>query len=916
MTAFLPRRRFLKVPFMSRRLLAWILASVCVVSLSIWYPRPPEPMTPVDVTPIATLPLDAQSNRVDYNRDILPILSSKCFNCHGPDANARKSGVRLDLREAAVKPTKSGDVPIKPGHADQSEAMRRILSDDDSERMPPAKTGKSLTPHEMDLVKRWIDEGAEYAPHWAFVKPRRPADPEVKNKGWVKNVIDAFVLHHLEQAGLEPSPPADPITLIRRLSLDLTGLPPSIDEVDRFLHDYNSALSTQHSALERLVDRLLASPHYGEKMAQTWLDLARFGDTSGYHMDSTRQMSLWRDWVIDAFNKNMPFDQFTIEQLAGDLLPNATTSQKIASGFNRNTRFNEEGGVDPEEYVIRYNIDRTNTLGQVWLGLTLGCAECHSHKSDPISHQEYYQLFAYFTGIKEPMKEGHDIHGKPLPPLLKLPTADQGKELEQLSGQRAAFEKAIAKELGRHIYIDPLDGTSATAGPERSQIAWERVTGENANLPAEVRAALKLTRGERSTDQKKLLRDYYLRKINQAAHAIFGGLDDEIEQITRSIKAIEDAIPYTLISEEMPNPRPAFILIRGDFQQKGPRVERGLPAVFPQMPTGAPNNRLGLARWLVSPEHPLTARVVVNRLWAQMFGNGIVRSLGDFGTQGDYPSHPELLDWLASEFLLPSPSGRGAGGEDESHRSWDTKRLLRMIALSATYQQSSTFRADAAKSDPTNRLLSHAPRHRLTAEEIRDSALAISGLLNKRIGGPSFMPYQPPDFYRNKNEGWPWTPSAGDEQYRRGLYAFWRRTALHPMFVIFDAPSREECNVHRARTNTPQQALVTLNDATFVEAARAFAQRILVQGPTDLDGRLVFAFRSATCRAPSDVEMRVLRRRVQQQLDRFKVDRDAASTLVNVGQYPRDASLEVVELAAWTALANMLLNLDEVLMRE
>jgi hypothetical protein len=901
---------------MSRRWLACILAGICVVSLSIWCPRPPEPNAPADLKPNASLTLQARTYHVDYNRDILPILSSKCFNCHGPDANARKSGVRLDLRDAAIKPAKSGEVPIKPGHADQSEAMRRILTDDDSERMPPAKTGKSLTRHEMDLVKRWIDEGAEYAPHWAFVKPQRPAAPEVRNTAWVKNPIDAFVLYRLERAGLEPSPPADPVTLIRRLSLDLTGLPPSSAEVDEFIADWREASAKPQAAVERLVDRLLASPHYGEKMTQTWLDLARFGDTSGYHMDSTRQMSLWRDWVIDAFNKNMPFDQFTIEQLAGDLLPNTTTSQKIASGFNRNTRFNEEGGVDPEEYVIRYNIDRTNTLGQVWLGLTLGCAECHSHKSDPISHKEYYQLYAYFTGIKEPMKEGHEIHEQPLPPLLKLPTPEQSSALGRLSGLRLAFEKAIAKELGRYIYVDPLDDPTATAGPERSQIAWEHDVGESPSLPAEVRAVLKVKRGERNPDQKKILRDYYLRKINQAAKAVFGGLEDEIDGILRSIKAIDDAVPQTLVSEEMPDPRPAFILVRGDFQQRGPKVERGVPAVFPPLPAGAPNNRLGLARWLASPDHPLTARVVVNRLWAQLFGNGLVRSLGDFGTQGDYPSHPDLLDWLACEFLLPAPSGRGAGGEGEAPNAWDIKRLLRAIALSATYQQSSIFRAGAAKIDPNNRLLSHMPRYRLSAEEIRDSALAISGLLNKRIGGPSFMPYQPPDFYKNKNEGWSWTPSAGDEQYRRGLYAFWRRTALHPMFVIFDAPSREECNVHRSLTNTPQQALVTLNDPTFVEAARAFAQKILAQGPTDRDGRVRFAFRSATCRSPNDAEMKVLRHRLEQQSNRFKADPDAASTLVNVGQYPRDASLDVVELAAWTAVANVLLNLDEVLMRE
>ena len=643
---------------------------------------------------------------------------------------------------------------------------------------------------------------------------------------------------------------------------------------------------------------------------RSWLDLARFGDTSGYHMDSTRQMWLWRDWVIDAFNKNMPFDQFTTEQLAGDLLPQATVNQKIASGFNRNTRFNEEGGVDPEEYVVRYTIDRTNTLGQVWLGLTLGCAECHSHKSDPVTHKEYYQLSAYFSGIKEPMQSGHDVHNKPLPPLLKLASAQQTTELEELSKQRSIFEKAIEKELQRYKYVDPLDGE-----PTRSQRAWE--SQEGARLPSDVEAVLKIERARRDETQSKRLRDYYLREINKDAHETFAGLDDELDEIAKSVRKIEDAVPYTLISEEMQTPRPAFVLIRGDFQQKGERVEPGVPAAFGSQPKDAPHNRLGLARWLVSPDHPLTARVAVNRLWAQMFGQGIVRSLGDFGSQGDYPSHPELLDWLACEFMAADSlrESNGNRGASAPQKGWDIKRILRMIALSATYQQSSTF-STAAINDPTNRLLSRAPRFRLGAEEIRDNALAIGGVLNRQIGGPSFMPYQPPDFYKNKNEEWPWAPSAGDEQYRRGLYAFWRRTALHPMFTLFDAPSREECSVHRPRTNTPQQALVTLNDPTFVEAARVFAQKILRHGPKDTDGRLRYAFHSATSRLPRDTEMQVLRRRFGRQRERFRRDADAASKLVNVGQYPRDANLDVAELAAWTALANMFLNLDEVLMRE
>ena len=901
---------------MTRRVLACLLCGVCVLSLSVWHAPERAPIAPLN--PKDAPPLQAQ---VEFKRDILPILSSKCFACHGPDSSARKAGLRLDQREHALKKARSGAAPIVPGKIEESELVRRIFSEDDDERMPPRKTGKSLSDREKELLRRWIADGAEYQLHWAFVKPERPQVPGVKNQAWVRNPIDAFILHRLEQAGLQPSPQADPATLIRRLSLDLIGLPPTLDEVDEFVKE---ASARPQAAVEKAVNRLLASPHFGEKMALAWLDLARYGDTSGYHMDSTRQMWLWRDWVIDAFNRDMPFDQFTIEQLAGDLLPNAQgqpslgLGQLIATGFNRNTRFNEEGGVDPEEYVIRYNVDRTNTLGAVWLGLTLGCAECHSHKYDPISHKEYYQLFAYFSGIKETMAEGLSVHGKPLPPLLELPTPEQTKALKEQHKMLAVVEKAIAKAVANFSYADPLEGkplpekiSAELAG--RSQRAWEAQAQHDDKLPAALRDALKIEPAARSDKQKNDLREHYLRKVHTDARDTIGLYDRDFEEITSKIKEIKAAIPYTLITEEMANPRPAYILERGDFQRRKERVERGVPASLPPLPKDAPPNRLGLARWLVSPEHPLTARVTANRLWAQMFGDGIVRSLGDFGAQGDYPSHPELLDWLAVEFRQGDKETRRQGDRE---LRWSVKHLLRTIALSATYQQSSVYRKDAVKIDPHNRMLSFAPRHRLAAEELRDSALAISGLLNRKIGGPSFLPYQPKDYYRFKNEDWPWTPSAGDEQYRRGLYAFWRRTALHPMFVTFDAPTREECAVARLRTNTPLQALVTLNDPTFVEAARVFAQRILTQGPRDHDPRLAFAFKSATARFPSPTEMQVLRARFEQQRARFARDRHDAERFINVGQYPRDARLDVSEFAAWTALCNMILNLDEVLTRE
>jgi hypothetical protein len=1003
---------------------------------------------------------------VDYNRDILPILTANCFHCHGPAD--RKAGLRLDLRDHTVKPGRSGHVPIQPGKSAASEVVRRIFAADPAECMPPPKAKKTLTAAAKQLLKTWIDQGAEYQVHWAFAKPVRPALPEVKDKSWVLNEIDAFILARLEKAGLAPSPPADKATLIRRLSLDLRGIPPSLGEIDAFLADQ------RFDAYPRLVERMLASPRYGEKMALLWLDLARFGDTSGFHFDSTRQMWLWRDWVINAFNGNMAYDRFTVEQMAGDLLPEATALQKIASGFHRNTRFNEEGGVDPEEFVIRYNVDRTNTLGQVWLGLTLGCAECHNHKYDPISQKEYYQLYAYFTGIKEPMVSAN--HNQPLPPLLKVPSAEQSKALEQLAKELADLEKEIAREVAKIKYEDPLarnpeaaklpaepedviwldddpppgarllgegaepwkwvekpvfsgkrsmvrsgpglhqhyftgalnpveihpgdklfvyvwldpkdtsrsvqlqynDGTwehraywgddvcygaGSPDGPSHycagplppagqwtrleveaakigfhpgakvtglaftqfggtvyydrvgvatryppddrvftSQLAWEPYGLVDSKVPADVQTALKVEAPKRSVEQKAKIHNYYVVAVYAERRGDFEPLQKDLEQLDKKIKETEDAVPHTLITEEMAEPRPAYVLLRGDFLERGEKVGRAVPEILPPLSEGAPNNRLGLARWLVHPDHPLTARVAVNRFWAQTFGSGIVASIGDFGSQGEFPSHPELLDWLATEFVSCG---------------WDVKAILRKIVLSNTYQQASAVTPGrAAQIDPHNRLLSRAPRFRLSAEEIRDSALAISGLLSTKIGGPSFMPYQPPDFYKGKHEEWTWTPSSGEDQYRRGLYAFWRRTNLHPMFAVFDAPNRAECVVARPRTNTPVQALVTLNDPTFVEAARVFAQNVLASGPADLDGRLSYAFRSAVARPPTAAELKALKTRYRTISEHFQADKEAASKLVHAGQAPRLANLDITEHAAWTSVCNMLLNLDETVMRE
>jgi hypothetical protein len=848
------------------------------------------------------------AGKVDFARDVRPILANNCFACHGPDPKPRKAGLRLDLRTEAVKPARSGAAPVVPGQASASELVKRILTADPGEVMPPPKTKKTLQPAEKETLRRWIDEGAAYPAHWSFVPPVRPPVPVVKTAGWNRDEIDAFILARIENAGLKPSAEADPATLIRRVSLDLRGLPPSLQEAEAFLSD------TAPGAYERMVERMLASPHYGEKMGLLWLDLARFGDTSGYEYDSSRQMWLWRDWVIAAFNRNMPFDQFTVEQLAGDLLPGATVSQKIASGFNRNTRFNEEGGADPEEFVVRYTVDRTNTLGQVWLGLTVGCAECHSHKYDPISQKEYYQLYAFFTGIAEPAKSGN--HNQPLPPLLRFPTPEQDAAIAKARADQAVLEKQIAASLQAVKYGEPANHAGPAADRHKaSQRAWEERARNNLQLEVTVRDALKVEPAKRTDVQKAALRNYYLRFVYSGTRPVFDSLNKEMDEAAKRLKEADDAVASVMVSEEMPQRRPAYILVRGDFQNRGEKVEPGVPAALPGLfppvahasgsPAGAhapgSPSRLALARWLVRADHPLTARVMVNRLWAQMFGTGLVKTIGDFGTQGELPSHPELLDWLATEFV--------ASG-------WDVKALLKKIALSATYRQSSALGDRIPEGDAHNRLLSRSPRYRLSAEEVRDNALAVARLLNRRIGGPSVMPYQPAKFYSDRYDSWKWAESPGADLYRRGMYTFWRRTSLHPMFAIFDAPSREECTVYRSRTNTPLQALVTLNDPTFVEAARVFAQRVLSDGPADLDGRIGFAFRTALTRPPTAAERAALTRQHGRLLARYKTDPRGAAELVTAGRFPATANLDLTEHAVWTGLANLLLNLDETITRE
>ncbi len=783
--------------------------------------------------------------KIDFDKQVRPILSENCFQCHGPDESQRKAKLRLDSRKGAFGELRGGGFAIVPGKPSASKVIERITADDPSERMPPARTNKTLSKQQIDLLRTWIEQGAPYADHWAFVAPKRPNLPQVKMKNWVRNGIDYFILDRLEKEGLKPSPEADPATLIRRLTLDLTGLPPTPTEVDEFVQNCasanrqaNSASRIPQAAIEQLVDRLLASPHFGERLAVDWLDAARFADTHGYHIDAGRDMTPWRDWVIHAFNSNLPFDQFTIEQLAGDLLPNATISQKIASGFNRNHMINFEGGAIPEEYHNAYIVDRVNTTGTVWLGLTVMCAQCHDHKYDPITQKEFYQLYAFFHNVPENGLDGSKGNAAP---LLPVPTEEQKGKLADFDRQIQELEKRLGGQ----------DGNAA-----KTQLA----------------------------------------------------------KVKENKAAFEKTLPSTMVMRELPQPRETYMLLRGQYDKKGAKVTAGVPAFLPPLPKGAPANRLGLARWLVSPEQPLTSRVIVNRYWQMIFGTGLVKSVEDFGSQSDPPSHPELLDWLAVEFMNPE-----SGFRNPDSRPWDVKALIRKLVTSATYRQSSAVTKELLAKDADNRLYARGPRYRLQAEFIRDQALAISGLLNPEIGGRSVSPYQPAGLWRElteRTDSKNWTAqffvqSKGRDLYRRTMYTFWKRTSPPPQLITFDAPDRETCTVRRGRTNTPLQALILMNDPTYVEASRKLAERLLREAKTT-DERIALAFRLAMARLPSERETAVLRGVYTQQLARYRADPPAAAKLLAVGEAPRDHDLPAEEVAAWSVVANVILNVDEV----
>ncbi len=1074
---------------------------------------------------------EALPNVVEFNRDIRPILSDVCFKCHGPDSATRKASLRLDM-EAGAFAKREKVTTLVPGKPERSELYRRITATDPDDHMPPAKSGRQLTAQQVELLRRWIEQGAKWQPHWAFIAPKRPAVPAIRNSQFeIRNSIDAFVLARLSRQGLAPSPAADKPTLIRRVTLDLTGLPPTLAEVDAFLADKSPR------AYERVVDRLLASPRYGERMAIRWLDAARYADTSGYQSDGERTMWRWRDWVIEAFNRNLPFDQFTIEQLAGDLLPNATLQQRIATGFNRNHRGNAEGGIVPAEYAAEYVVDRVDTTATVWLGLTLGCARCHDHKYDPVTQREFYQLFAFFNNVPE---KGRAIKIGNSPPYVKSPTAAQSEELAALEarlakaerkfreleteirsgqlawekslvaqpplewtvtdgllarfelngtlasvagtnapakfesgndaftpgyrGQAAAFdgqrfvncgnvgdfgffdkftlaawvqprgtnggailsrmveqdadsgfasdsegysvhlkggriavyltkrwlddalrvetEATLAPDQWQHVTVtydgsrlasgvkvfvngqpqkmrvllDELNQTFATKQPLRigagggpanrfhGLIGDARVYGRvlTCGEVAAIAAAESLTELaalpvlQRTPAQLEKLR---LAFLEQHGPEPIRAVHRELLSLQRQRAALIESFPTTMVMEETPKPRDTFVLKRGEYDKPGEKVLPGVPEALGSLGsarvprageasrrastnpfefssknggnkssgatpddargTRALPNRLDFARWLVSPQHPLTARVAVNHYWQTFFGAGLVRTVEDFGAQGEPTTNPELLDWLATEFI---------------RTGWNVKAMHKLIVTSATYRQSSHVTTELLARDPDNRLLARAPRVRLSAEMVRDQALAVSGLLVEKVGGPSVMPYQPVGLWKELS-GTDHVQDHGEKLWRRSLYTFWKRTSPPPTMMTFDAAGREACSVKQSRTSTPLQALALMNEVTFVEAARKLAERMMTRGGSSPEERVTFAFRLATSRAPKPAELAVLLSSLAEYRTRYQADTKAALALVSTGEAPRDERLPVAELAAYTAVANLILNLDETITR-
>lgn len=1059
--------------------------------------------------------------RVQFNRDIRPILSDVCFHCHGPDQNQRKGNLRFDTEAGAFADLGDDRHAIKAFHPEQSELISRIESTDPDLQMPPNDFERPLTPRQKSLLRRWVEQGAKWDAHWSFVKPVRPELPQVGHNEWLRSPLDTFISAKRDQAGLQAAAPAEKTTLLRRVTLDLTGLPLTPVESADFLADQAP------DAYERVVDRLLASPRYGERMAVRWLNGARYADTSGYQSDGERIMWRWRDWVIDAFNANQPFNLFTIEQIAGDLLTNPGLDQKIATGFNRNHRGNAEGGIIPEEFAVEYVVDRVETTSTVWLGLTVMCARCHNHKYDPITQRDFYQLFAFFNNLPE---KGRALKYGNSPPLVISPTRDQQRELVRLHAEIATADKdcekldddvAIARAIwergdvpdiriadvvqqrltssfsfdgdvnptvsvpiqparaagylgqtrllappppppgtpvetgnpqftagrfgqalacddqhyavggdtanfgffdrfsvsawirpqgshggtivsrmtdvahgdgwcvvleqgklqvhltkrwlddacrvetreaislkswnhvtvtydgsreakGIRVYLDGLAQPLVTVldelnqsfenkgplrigagnGPEGRfhgliddlRIFDRVITSEEAQLLAQssrLRDAAAAATTERSKIQSDALRYYFVRNAAPVPiRSAWQRQADAHEELAR----FQDELPSTMVMEDLSEPRDAFVLIRGEYDKRGDRVLANVPASLPSLPANAPANRLSLARWMVSSENPLTARVAVNRLWQMLFGTGLVKTIDDFGLQGEWPSHPELLDWLAVEFQS-GPASQKQDNHAANAFAWDTKRTLRLLATSSTYRQSSRTSELLQQRDPENRLLARGPRLRLPAEMVRDQALAASGLLVEQLGGPSVKPYQPEGLWKDL-AGLDYEQDHGAKLYRRSLYTYWKRTVAPPSMITFDAAGRETCIVKETRTNTPLQALNLMNDVAYVEAARHLAQRMMSSPGKKPDERINVGFQLLLGRVASTSELAVLTTGFARHLTYFEAHAEDADALTKQGESARDANANLPELAAWTTIAGLILNLDEAVMRE
>ncbi len=1040
----------------------------CILASGVWS-LPGKPTKP------------APAKKIEYNRDIRQVIG-KCFTCHGHDSKAVAADLRLDQFDTATKKLPSGEYAIVPFHPEKSEIIQRIYAKN-ALQMPPPSSNKFLSADEKLLLKQWIAEGAVYKKHWAFVTPVRPPVPAVKQKSWPRNPIDNFILAKLEEQGLKPSPEADKRTLIRRATLDLLGEPPAVKDVDAFVADKSP------KAYEKVVDRLLASPKYGERMALEWMDYARYADSNGFQSDYERFQYRWRDWVINAYNANKPYDEFTVEQLAGDLIPNATIEQKTATGFNRNNRVNTEGGIISEEWRVEMVIDRVETTSATWLGLTAGCARCHDHKYDPISQKDFYSLNSFFSNIPE---EGTGVDAAVnQEPYIKAPYPEQQKLMSSLVSKITSFEtkqrtcmvadrkaseslaldtpapdpaltqgqqaryvfdkdklgqvagvpvpKIEGKpkfELGRstgsvvtggdnyinlgkagdfdgtkgfsygcwirpnklsgspiakmdsgssyrgydiymqggrvaahfinsypqnvlkivtkisiptsqwthilvtndgsrkpegaHIYINgrmadvdtenntltetmhtdvPLTVGRRTNsdifdGQVDDLVLYDRALGKDEALKlANVNAAtpfLRIPPEKRTADQKDALAKMWAYEHDP----VYRKLEDQRKEAVAAKDKLDSEIPTVSVMQEMAKPRDCYVLIRGQYDKHGPKVTAAVPSFLPPIPKGYKNDRLGLAKWIVDPANPLTARVAVNRYWERFFGIGIVATSEDFGTRSEYPSNPELLDWLATEFV---------------RTKWNVKGFLKELLTSATYRQSSAVTPELVKRDPSNRLLARGPRFRLPAEVIRDQALNAAGLLVEKIGGRSVRPYQPKGIWDETaafGNLVNYMHDKGEGLYRKSLYTIWKRTAAPPELTLFDVPSRETCRISRARTNTPLQALILLNDVTYVEAARVFAQRMIKEGGRSPKQRLDFAFKILLSRNPTAKEMQILEEGLARGVAHYKANRKAASQLLAQGESKNDPKIDPVELAAYTITASALLNLDETLTKE